>query len=50
MAYLLNVKNALLNQDLQEDIYMTPPPGVLNDYEYVCKLKNVIWSQTSTSY
>ena len=32
-----------MNGDLQEEVYMTPPPSVSHDYRYVCKLKKAFY-------
>jgi len=39
----LDVKSAFLNGDLQENVYMTPPPSVSHESEYVCKLKKALY-------
>ena len=39
----LGVKNAFLNGDLQEKVYMAPPPSISHDYRYVCKLKKILY-------
>jgi hypothetical protein len=44
----LDVKNALLNEDLQEEVYMTSPPGVSYDYEYICKLNKILYGLKQT--
>jgi len=40
----LDVKNALLNGDLQKEVYMAPSPSVSHDSRYVCKLKKALYS------
>jgi len=32
-----------LNGDLQEEVYIVPPPSVSYDSRYVCKLKKVLY-------
>jgi len=32
-----------LNGDLQEEVYIAPPPGISHDSGYVCKLKKALY-------
>ena len=37
------VKNAFLNGDLSEEVYMQPPPGLSVDFNKVCHLQRALY-------
>ena len=41
--YHLNVKNAFLNGDLQEEVYMQPLPGYTHSGRQVCHLRRALY-------
>src|SRR5881628_2945075 len=41
--YQMDVKNAFLNGDLSETVYMQPPPGIVTPAGHVCRLRRALY-------
>ena len=41
--YQMDVKNAFLNGDLHEEVYMSPPPGIAHQPGEVCRLRKALY-------
>ncbi|XP_052624739.1 uncharacterized mitochondrial protein AtMg00810-like [Lactuca sativa] len=41
--FQMDVKNAFLNGDLHEEVYMTPPPGIQHRPGEVCRLRKALY-------
>ena len=41
--FQMDVKNAFLNGDLHEEVYMTPPPGIDHQPGEVCRLRKALY-------
>ena len=41
--FQMDVKNAFLNGDLSEEVYMQPPPGLSVDSNKVCHLRHALY-------
>ena len=41
--FQMNVKNAFLNGDLSEEVYMQPPPGLSHPPDKVCRLRHALY-------
>ena len=41
--YQMDVKNAFLNGDLHEEVYMQPPPGYPHSSSQVCCLRRALY-------
>ena len=46
----MDVKNAFLNGDFQEEVYMVPPPNVSHNPGEVCNLKKALYSLKQAPY
>ena len=41
--FQMDVKNAFLNGDLSEEVYMQPPPGLSVDSNKICYLRRALY-------
>ena len=41
--FQMHVKNAFLNEDLSEEVYMQPPPGLSVESNKVCHLRRALY-------
>jgi hypothetical protein len=45
----MDVKNAFLNRDLSEEVYMQPPPSLSHPLDKVCRLRRAIYGLKQVS-
>ena len=41
--FQMDVKNAFLNRDLSEEVYMQPPPGLSVELNKVCHIRRALY-------
>ena len=48
MMFQMDIKNAFINGDLSEEVYMQSPPGYDHPPNKFCRLRKPLWPQAST--